>query len=111
MANNLEEEHILVHYEDSASNGGPLNKEGSTRDPIVRSLFPDTATIDPAVPIAATTTSAPTSFVGIGIADPTVWGVVYPVITNQNLSPSTTCGEVALCCVHGGCFRCARLAF
>jgi hypothetical protein len=61
-----------MHHKDSASNIEEFpNREGFTRNPFVRSLFPDIATIDLATPTAAGTTSTPALVVGTSITNTT----------------------------------------
>jgi hypothetical protein len=71
MTNNPEKEHVSVHHEDSAGNGGPPNKEGSTRDLIVRSIFPDIATIDPITLAASANISVLAPLASVGTTYPT----------------------------------------
>jgi hypothetical protein len=76
MANKPEEEHMSVHNEDSASNKGSPNQEGSTRDSIVRSLFPNTDTIVPTIMTTTIIITTPAPVASTDVANTTLhaWG-------------------------------------
>jgi hypothetical protein len=83
MANKPEDKHVSVHHEDSANNGRPPNQWDFTQDSIVRSLFPDTFTIDSTALAATITVAAPTPVAITDVINTTQQGGGRPFRLNR----------------------------